>query len=62
MFYLFGGAGLAWCVAWEQLMGRIAEQDPVTAAKLYGPLTDGDPATADEDVPWRAILRSQPFW
>ncbi len=77
VFYVFGGAGLLWCVAWEQLVTSCAAKDPTTIAKLYGSLSDdgGAPAAVtgaaaagklqqqgEEAVPWRAIARSRPFW
>ncbi|KFM25633.1 putative anion transporter 6, chloroplastic [Auxenochlorella protothecoides] len=36
VFYVFGGAGLVWCLGWEALLARLQRQDPAMVALLDG--------------------------
>lgn len=70
VFVVFGAAGLAWVLWFEQLMADIAANDPETAALLtqdrLGSSSSSDASHGGHaagpiagNVPWRAFLRSK---
>lgn len=76
VFYVFGGAGLVWCLGWEALLARLQRQDPAMVALLDGsrgprPVRRtgagariSPPASASAPAPatpWRAFLSNRPL-
>ncbi|KAL6770225.1 PHT4I [Auxenochlorella protothecoides x Auxenochlorella symbiontica] len=76
VFYVFGGAGLVWCLGWEALLARLQRQDPAMVALLDGsrgprPVRRtgagariSPPASAPAPAPatpWRAFLSNRPL-
>lgn len=71
LFYVGGGVGLVWCVAWIFLAANEPSQSKfitteelnyITAAKNITKELEAGEVQRKVPVPWRAILTSMPLW
>jgi ACS family sodium-dependent inorganic phosphate cotransporter len=63
VFYLFGAAGLVWCIAWFAIVVDSPRRHPTITQAELSLLDDGrDEASTTPDVPWRRLFAVPAVW
>eukprot|EP00118_Oscarella_pearsei_P029123 m.3724 g.3724 ORF g.3724 m.3724 type:complete len:483 (+) comp9729_c0_seq1:143-1591(+) len=64
VFYVFGAAGLLWCIAWFCIVHSYPRTHPRISKEERDFIESSIPPQTDSHVPtpWRAIMTSPPFW
>jgi MFS family permease len=63
IFFIFGGAGVVWCIAFLFWFRNHPEENPkVNAAELAHINAEGSSNTGHTGVPWRKLLTNRSLW
>ncbi|XP_071042407.1 sialin-like isoform X2 [Parasteatoda tepidariorum] len=64
VFYLFGGAGVIWCIFWFSLMHETPGVHPTISKQeqIYIEQNQEDQSNKKLPIPWREILTSSSVW